>query len=199
MLLVNFVDKLVHKLLVSVEFLQQSSQPPVIDVQRWPANESHTSMVFNTDFSYSCCSSAPSSLFSPTQWAQKIRYHLQTAQACQTGHRKYGTISRQLRAVKSFSSHASSGPRRPALCIARIIAFSSFSSFCLPDSFSLYSFKFSASIKCRVAYTVNQTLNVTGWVVFRPDTTFAVDWVWVFIIKNRDPFPTTHHWTIQAQ
>ena len=192
-------------------------------------------MVFNTDFSYSCCSSAPSSLFSPTQWAQKIRYHLQTAQpglsnwaqkilyhlqtaqlglsnwaqkiryhlqtaqACQTGHRKYGTISRQLRAVKSFSSHASSGPRRPALCIARIIAFSSFSSFCLPDSFSLYSFKFSASIKCRVAYTVNQTLNVTGWVVFRPDTTFAVDWVWVFIIKNRDPFPTTHHWTIQAQ
>ena len=81
MLLVDFTDKLVHKLLVSVEFLQQSSQPSVIDVQRWPANESHTShMVFNTNFSYLCCSSAPSSLFSPTQGAQKIRYHLLTVQ-----------------------------------------------------------------------------------------------------------------------
>jgi len=81
MLLVDFTDKLVHKLLVSVEFLQQSSQPSVIDVQRWPANESHTShMVFNTNFSYLCCSFAPSSLFSPTQGAQKIRYHLLTVQ-----------------------------------------------------------------------------------------------------------------------
>ena len=122
----------------------------------------------------------------------------QFSQGCETGHRKYGTICRQLRAVKGFSSHASSGPRRPALCIARIIAFSNFSSFCLPDFFSFYPFKFSASIKCRVAYTVNQTFNMTGWVVFRPDTTFAVDWVWVLIIKNRDPFPTAHHWTIQA-
>ena len=86
----------------------------------------------------------------------------QLSQGCETGHRKYGTISRQLRAVKGFSSHARSGPRRPALCITRIIAFSNFSSFCLPDLFSFYPFKFSASIKCRVAYTVNQTFNMTG-------------------------------------